>query len=148
MPWSWLVSVLTSWVPFCVKTCTKCHLHCVSSPPLASAALSPPPPVPYLYPSCPPQSAPKCKLGQGSLPQAPNLLWLEKNSVAPSHRGKQRSRMLLLPCCCSSSDLCNSFSVLTHSSGTIYTLLPFLCGLVRRFTPIMFAPSLGKSRTW
>lgn len=133
-PWSSLVSAPASRGSFCVETCTKCHHRCCFHPhPILCHPAPHPLPVPYLYPSCPPQSAPKCKLGQGSLPQAPNLLRLVKNSVAPSHRGKQAGLNAALSPRRhhqrhrrrGSSHLCNFFSVLTHSGGTIYTLLPF-----------------------
>lgn len=123
LPWCSLVSVLTSQVSFVLK-----HVRYVTSTAV--------PVLPHHSPPCPPSSAISLSLMPSAVgsemqawprlqPQAPNLLWLEKNSVAPSHRGKQQSWMLLFPCCCSSSDLCNCFSVLTHSSVTIYTPLLF-----------------------
>lgn len=121
LPWRLLVSVLTSRLSFVLK-----HVRNVTSTVLPVLPRHPPP--------CPPSSAISLSLMPSTagsemqarprlLPQAPNLLRLEKNSVAPSYRGKQPSWMLLFPC--RLSDLCNCFSVLTRSSGTIYTLVLF-----------------------
>lgn len=145
MPWSSLVSVLTSGVVF---SCYK-HVENVTPnelPVLPGYWLSPPPPIPYLYASCPSHLVSKCKLGQCSNPGQPiyygwRITWwlqvTEENS---------RAEHYALPAL---SDLCSSVTVLTHCDGTVYSLyfLFFLHSVVR-FTPIMFASSLGNSRAW
>lgn len=86
MPWSLLVSVLTSQVPFVFK-----HVCTVTS----TSSSTHPPSAPSMR--CPPSSAISLSLMPSTvgckmqawlrlLPQAPNLLWLEKHCGPKSQR--------------------------------------------------------------
>ena len=81
LPWSLLVSVLTSQVPCVLK-----HVRTVTStalPVLPPPSLPRPPSAAISLSLMPSKVGYKMQAWLRLSPQAPNLLWLEKNSVAP-----------------------------------------------------------------
>lgn len=124
LPWSSLVSALTSQVPFCVKTCAWCHLCYAleSSPALHHPPLQCHISIPHALHSELRRNASSAK---APAPGAQFTMAGEKLSGPKSQRKTAKQWMLFFSCCCNSSDLCNSFSVLTHSGVTIYAFLLF-----------------------
>lgn len=145
LPWSSLVSALTSQVPFCVKTCAWCHLcYALESSP---ALHHPPASVPYLYPSCPPQWAPpKCKLGQGSCPRRPIYYGWRKTQWPQVTEENSEAMNAVLFLLLQFVWSLQQFQCLNTQRCNNLRLSAFSFGSARRFLPIMLAPSLVKSR--
>lgn len=134
-PWSSLVSVPASQGPFASKLVQSVTAAAVSTPP-APCTTNPPPPCPRHSPSSSAISLSLMPSTVGSemrawprlpAPGAQFTMAGEKLSGPKSQRKTGG-----LECChlrhrrCGSSHLCNFFNVLTHSCGTIYTLLMWL----------------------
>lgn len=124
---------------FALQTCWKRHppMSFLSFLAIGCLVLPPLPPIPYLYASCPSHLVSKCKLGQCSNPGQPIYYGWRITWWLQVTEGNSRAEHYAFPAL---SDLCSSVRILTHCDGTV------LPPSVVRFTPIMFASSLGKSR--